>query len=146
MFCGEPPETSILFSFPLTLKPMDRLSGDQNGCAAPSVPSNCCVAVDPICLTKRPVSLALVEATKATKRPSGEIDTKYAFGMIGVLMKNRISSGGGVPRKYRRVGTAIAMMISAAIASKTHDNFSRLRLCRATGAGTPICELPEVSH
>jgi len=37
---GGPPPTLIFFSFPPAKKPTDRLSGDQKGCAEPSVPAS----------------------------------------------------------------------------------------------------------
>ncbi len=39
---GGPPEAAIFFSFPCAKKPMNSLSGDQNGKSAPSVPGMTC--------------------------------------------------------------------------------------------------------
>src|SRR5205085_11933617 len=39
---GGPPEASIFLSLPSAKKPIDRLSGDQKGYAAPSVPFSDC--------------------------------------------------------------------------------------------------------
>ena len=41
---GGPPETSIFLSFPPAKNPMNRLSGDQKGWNAPSVPASDCAA------------------------------------------------------------------------------------------------------
>src|SRR5262245_36609365 len=44
--CGGPPALAIFFSFPSAKKPTHRLSGDQNGYSAPSVPDSECAATE----------------------------------------------------------------------------------------------------
>ncbi len=68
-----PPKTSILFNFRCAKKATKRLSGDQKGKAAPSVPSR---ARDSNASSGRIQSRSRpsgVVATKASLRPSGEI-------------------------------------------------------------------------
>src|SRR5678816_2220057 len=43
-----PPAAATFFIFPFAKKPSERLSGDQNGKAAPSVPASMCDSVDAI--------------------------------------------------------------------------------------------------
>ena len=38
--CGAPPEAATFFNFPALRYPMERLSGDQNGWVALSVPAS----------------------------------------------------------------------------------------------------------
>ena len=75
-----PPETSIFLSSPAPLakKPMNRLSGDQNGDTAPSVPASGCAVSDP---SERIQSCCwpLVVATNARCRPSGETAIRVVF-------------------------------------------------------------------
>src|SRR5580704_6231353 len=69
---GGPPDTSIFLSFPPAKNPRKRLSGDQNGRAAPSVPGSACAAsVSSERTQRRDLPSALV-AMKAIRRPSGE--------------------------------------------------------------------------
>ena len=49
---GGPPATGIFFSFPPAKKAMNRLSGDQKGKLAESVPGSGCAATAPIGLTQ----------------------------------------------------------------------------------------------
>ena len=68
---GGPPVTSIFFSLPWAKKPMNRLSGDQNGNAPPSVPGSTCASTasnDRTARADRPAVLT----PKATRWPSGE--------------------------------------------------------------------------
>jgi len=70
---GRPPEISVLFSLPLAKNPIERLSGDQNGEEAPSVPSSCRGVIDPISRINREGIEPDDEAINAIARPSGEI-------------------------------------------------------------------------
>src|SRR5438552_3848989 len=68
---GGPPVASILLSLPSAKKPMKRLSGDQKGEAAPSVPASGCAANEASERTQsslRPSTFT----TNASRRPSGE--------------------------------------------------------------------------
>jgi hypothetical protein len=58
-------------SLPAAKKPIDRLSGDQNGNSAPSVTGNS-RAADPSGRTQS-LEIPPEEGTNATERPSGEI-------------------------------------------------------------------------
>src|SRR5262245_52489897 len=44
--CGRPPLMAIVFNLFPAIKPTDRLSGDQNGMVAPSVPARGCAEVE----------------------------------------------------------------------------------------------------
>jgi hypothetical protein len=71
MVCTGPPERSIFFSLESAKKAMKRLSGDQNGSAAPSVPARGVISAESsariqICC------LPSFTRTSAAKRPSGE--------------------------------------------------------------------------
>ena len=44
IFCGGPPVTSTFFNLPSATNPRKRLSGDQKGRVAPSVPARGCAA------------------------------------------------------------------------------------------------------
>src|SRR6476469_252845 len=72
MFCSAPPVTLIFLSRPPEKNAISRLSGDQNGDSAPSVPSNNSALVDSKRLTKMALP-ASVDAVNASHRPSGEI-------------------------------------------------------------------------
>ena len=68
---GAPPPMSRRFNFPSAKKATERLSGDQNGCEAPSVPANICGAVS---FSRRSQSIRRLSfaAPKTTFVPSGE--------------------------------------------------------------------------
>ena len=65
-----PPTTSTRFNFPSAKNPIDRLSGDQNGEIAPSVPETACAVAES---SRRIQSCRLCRLTNATRVPSGEI-------------------------------------------------------------------------
>src|SRR5262249_51413426 len=70
---GGPPAASIFFSLPSAKKPMNLLSGDQNGADAPSVPASGC-ADSP--LNGRTHSCTFPSASRAMNArrwPSGDI-------------------------------------------------------------------------
>src|SRR4051812_10390941 len=92
--CGGPPEILIRLIFPAATKPIDLLSGDQNGSVASSVPGNSRELVE-----SRPRTQSMVRplrpATKATVLPSGEMALPPA-------MPGRSSApGGGVMESFR---------------------------------------------
>jgi hypothetical protein len=73
--CAGPPEASILLRLPAAKQPMRRLSGDQNGTVAPSVPVSGWATLESSFRTQ---SCTLPEgsvAVKARRRPSGETAT-----------------------------------------------------------------------
>jgi len=71
MVAGGPPESSMRFSLPSAKKPTDRLSGDQKGRSAPSVPGNRRASIES---TGRVHNLVAPSetVTNAIMRPSGE--------------------------------------------------------------------------
>src|SRR5262245_51946312 len=69
---GGSPEIAIFFSFPCAKNPMDLLSGDQKAAFAPSVPGSGCAVSELIGRTQSS-DLFSLKATKARRRPSGEI-------------------------------------------------------------------------
>ena len=70
--CGAPPSTATRFIFPAAKKPSERLSGDQKGFEAPSLPATSRTTVESRARRKSrgPV---LVVAAMANVDPSGEI-------------------------------------------------------------------------
>jgi hypothetical protein len=111
--CGGPPTRSRRFNVSPAKKPMDRLSGDQNGKFAPSVPASGWVVVAPSGRTHRRDSPSS-DATNTICRPSGESAKSEGRSVAGVTMSTRISGGGGagVWRRYRTAGTVSATSIS----------------------------------
>ena len=69
--CGAPPPRSSRFSAPPAKKPTERLSGDQKGSVAPSVPASGCAVVVASDRSHRRDAPS-PEATKTICRPSGE--------------------------------------------------------------------------
>src|SRR5688572_21415990 len=72
MFRGGPPNISMRFSLPPAKKAMERLSGDQNGYNAPSVPGSSREISDSIGRSQSLLPL-LELATKAMIWPLGEM-------------------------------------------------------------------------
>src|SRR5215471_21260810 len=68
-----PPNASIFFSLPPAKNPMRRLSGDQKGRPAPSVPASGFACNESIGRTHKRDLPSGVEATYARRRPSGDI-------------------------------------------------------------------------
>src|SRR4029453_13355469 len=76
--CGGPPDASTLFTLPPATNAMERLSADQKGCAAPSVPGRRCGVTAPTGRQKKNKMFSefpnfFWRATNASVRPSGEI-------------------------------------------------------------------------
>src|SRR5262245_49913725 len=107
--CGAPPPTSIRFNLPSAKYPTDRLSGDQNGVAAPSVPASGCADVADSDRSQRREG-PLPDATKTIWLPSGESENENGSVVGGVTISVRISdaTGGGASRRYRVAGIARA--------------------------------------
>ena len=99
-FCGGPPVTSIFWSLPAETKPMKRLSGDQNGRPAPSVPSS---ARALSALSARiQIRFFPVEsvALNARMRPSGEIrgaSIVVISGGVGTSNRTSVRARGRAP-------------------------------------------------
>src|SRR5262249_34445140 len=70
--CAEPPAASTTFSFPRAKNPSDRLSGDQNGACAPSVPGNGCAVVEASGRVQSCCRPSADTAMNARTRPSGD--------------------------------------------------------------------------
>src|SRR5216684_2994234 len=93
--CGAPPPlTSIFRSLPSAKKPMDLLSGDQNGNRAPSDPAiDCGVRVSSARIQSR-VLPAASDAAKARYLPSGDKagdSSMLSFSGAGIV--KRIAAG-----------------------------------------------------
>src|SRR5436309_11949403 len=73
--CAGPPCASIFLSLASEKKPRERLSGDQKGKEAPSVPSNGRAERESSGRTHRRSRPSGVRATNASRRPSGDIVT-----------------------------------------------------------------------
>src|SRR5437016_13509174 len=102
--CGDPPARSRRFSLDPSKKPIDRLSGDQNGKLAPSVPASGC-AVDLSSGLSHSREALSPEATKTICRPSGERAKEIGSDVAGVTMSVRVSGGSGTTsRRYLAVG------------------------------------------
>src|SRR3972149_3115566 len=69
---GGPPETSIFLSFPSAKNPRKRLSGDQKGDVAPSVPASDSASSGSSERAHRSDLPSVFVATKARRWPSGE--------------------------------------------------------------------------
>src|SRR2546427_368688 len=70
--CAGPPEASILLRLPAAKNPMKRLSGDQNGKDAPSVPASGWGVLESSFRTQSWVLPEESAAVKPRRRPSGE--------------------------------------------------------------------------
>ena len=92
-FRGSPPSRSRRFSAPSAKKPMERLSGDQKGAFAPSVPGNMVAEVVDSGRNQSRCTPAF-SATNASCRPSGESAKSAGSLVSGVLISTRVSSGG----------------------------------------------------
>src|SRR5437867_7137313 len=96
-----PLPTSIRFSFPSAKKPIERLSGDQNGNAAFSVPTSGRVSADSSERSHKPAGLE--SATNTILSPSGEIAIDVKSPLAGVATSTRISGGGDEVRRTHAV-------------------------------------------
>ncbi len=70
--CGVPTAASTIFSFPRAKNARDRLSGDQNGACAPSVPDSGCALVSASGRVQSCCRPSADKATNARTRPSGD--------------------------------------------------------------------------
>src|SRR5512132_2932061 len=69
--CTGPPAAAILLILPPAKNPMERLSADQKGELASSVPASGCAVTDSRARTHR-TTLPSVILRRTTRRPSGE--------------------------------------------------------------------------
>src|SRR5215475_6333665 len=72
---------------------MNRLSGDQNGGPAPSVPRKGLASSEFISRTQRCGTPSVPKPTKASQRPSGDTLNRPAFVFSGSGIWKRIDSG-----------------------------------------------------
>jgi hypothetical protein len=71
---GGPPVTSTFFTAPSTTNPRNRLSGDQNGVVAPSVPGSRRMSTESMSRIQIATFSVSSTSVNASVRPSGEID------------------------------------------------------------------------
>src|SRR4029453_17241319 len=96
--CGGPPAMSIFFSLLRAKNPMNRLSGDQKGYEASSVPASICGSLASSALIQSAPRLPGEFATNATCRPSGDTascaagtEPPPAVSGVGDVISNRTS-------------------------------------------------------
>src|SRR4029077_10609526 len=132
---GGPPETSIFLSFPPAKKPRKRLSGDQKGDEAPSVPAIACAVSASSERTHRRFLPSALLATKAIRRPSGETARRTdptfwgptsAQLSGGVTEKRTGGASSGARRKYARAPRA-SIALTMAIAPTDQATRALLR-------------------
>src|SRR5262249_7745376 len=106
----EPPSISIRLRLLPAKNPMERLSGDQNGQEASSVPAS---GRAEIASSERSNNCdrPSVIATKTIFFPSGEIASDAGFAAGGVLISVRVSGASGAGRE-RRTATTTAMSVT----------------------------------
>ncbi len=109
---ADPPSMSIRLRFPSAKNPMERLSGDQNGSCALSVPASGCAETESTARTHnwdRPSDTA----SKTIFCPSGEIARERADEGGGVVISRRASAAGAVGRKANTLETTAITVTSA---------------------------------
>src|SRR5262245_53928111 len=98
--CGGPPETSLVRSLPPAKNAMERLSGDQNGFVALSVPGKGCIVSESNERSQRRVLPEESLTTIARRRPSGEIEEPRKDACsIGAIKKRSVCVSSAVRRK-----------------------------------------------
>src|SRR6188474_439970 len=104
---------------------MLRLSGDQNGYAAPSVPASGCAVRESIARTQRSRLPVTSCAVKATVRPSGEITGTAGPGRLpavnvvlsGGRIWNLVTTGATELARYHSAPAAIVVSTNSAVAA-----------------------------
>src|SRR5580693_5634636 len=121
---GGPPDTSNRFSLPLAKNPTERLSADQNGNVAPSVPSSGFAAAELSGLTHRSWRPSELTAEKTSHFPSGErvggpglipVKTNLVFGG-DVICDTIAGKGCGLRVKYLAANSAARITATRATA------------------------------
>ena len=114
--CGGPPTASTLRSLPPAKKPIDLLSGDQNGNLPPSVPESCRAPTAVSERTQRVVSPSVPRATKTNDFQSGERANPSLNKLFsgGSIAKRIVSARGCSRRKYKVANATAAIRQSAA--------------------------------
>src|SRR5687768_4924654 len=145
--CGGPPEASIFFNFRSAKNPTNRLSGDQKGFEAPSVPASGRAEAPESGWTHSKLVPEEV-ATNATRRPSGDNaigpNSNAKLDFSGGRSEDRMIRGGSL--RSRMTTTVAAAATSAATGTSAHASRSRLFLLAAPGAGSPTAEPPSTIH
>src|SRR5215467_6133545 len=128
-----PPATGIFFSFPSAKNPIQRLSGDQNGPSAPSVPG-IARAKSAVKGLSHSVGLAsAVAATKTIDRPSGD---KANWGTATVAMRGPVKEALSGGFKLKRT-------TSAARGAGFGRNARKSKIAIAAAASTPAPSFQE---
>ena len=122
----EPPSTSIRLSVPSAKKPIDLLSGDQNGASAPSVPGRVRGDSDRSDRTRSWLS-GPEKLTKATVSPSGDIAAHSGDAVGGVPMSTRVSAGTAAGRSINQA-TASVISDAAIHAARSRQREDRPRV------------------
>ncbi len=145
---GGPPDTSNRFSLPLAKNPNERLSADQNGNVAPSVPSSGFAAAELSGLTHRSWRPSELTAEKTSHFPSGEriggpglipVKTNLVFG--GDVICDTIAGRScGLRVKYLAANSAAR--ITAAVAT-AHGSARRQAAVRISTAEGKSCDAPD---
>src|ERR1700739_1831548 len=144
---GGPPETAIFLSLPAAKNPMNRLSGDQNGDEAASVPANASAVSASSERTQSTYLPSTFLATKASLCPSGE--TASGAVVPEVVVPNPAKLPGGETKKRMerapgcagasfRLHTARPTTMHAANAAATHSAF----LSRFLPTGAAVAPAP----
>ena len=148
---GGPPATSTFWSLWSAKNARKRLSGDQNGNVAPSVPVSRRAATSPRGWTHRTLFPLASFVANVAMRPSGESDSEPH---ASPSTANSTFSGGsrndrmrsartGARRRYPAAARPAATIAAAATAQASLSRFLRLA---TTGAGSPACEPPSAIH
>ena len=106
---GGPPPTSIRLIFSSAKNPIDRLSGDQNGPAAPSVPGSSCAVMLSSDLTHSRLRPVATFARNAIRRPSGETANPAGVppgALVRALSVVSVHPPGGATTKRNICGSA----------------------------------------
>src|SRR6266542_228733 len=112
--CELPPEISVFLSFPIEPNAIDRLSGDQKGSMALSVPGRSFVSCELRSLTYSMLFPSAEKAVNAIFCPSGEITAKSFFLSLnarfcGGVNESQIARS-GVEERLRYIRNTIAAM------------------------------------
>ena len=147
IFCGGPPVTSTFFSLPSAKNARNRLSGDQNGRVAPSVPASG--------LRRRARSSGRTQIAACPSRRSRRTRACARRARCAARRSSTSSAGGTISKRTtwrRRRRAAHEPDASAAPRRRPRPPRAPTRAARgscaarATGAGTPACEPPSAIH
>src|SRR5258706_9457902 len=120
---GDPPKISTFFNVPFAKNARNRLSGDQNGPSAPSVPVTSLALSESSARTQSRDSSPARDAKKASQRPSGETERNEADAL------KLVPSGGATTNRYTAAVLGSGALRRIAIV--------RLALTSASNPATP---------